>query len=78
MAITLTQNPPEGTPTKITDSKLKVAKSSGEILIDAKRGVIVSEKNSVQTKGTLTLEVNGQKFPATLDLTLQNESKLEE
>ncbi|MFP6770377.1 MAG: DUF6263 family protein [Planctomycetaceae bacterium] len=78
VAITLTQDPPEGTPTKITDSKLKVAKSNGEILIDAKRGVIVSEKNSVQTKGTLTLEVNGQKFPATLDLTLQNESKLEE
>ncbi|MBQ16393.1 MAG: hypothetical protein CMJ65_04625 [Planctomycetaceae bacterium] len=78
VAITLTQDPPEGTPTKISDSKLKVAKSSGEILIDPKRGVIVSENSSLQTKGTLTLEINGQKLPAALDLTLQSKSKLGE
>lgn len=78
VAITLTQDPPEGTPVKITASKLKIAKSHGEILIDTKRGLIVSENDTVQTKGTLTMEINGQELPATLDLTLQVKQKLDE
>ncbi len=76
LAATLTQDPPEGSPTKITASKLKIAKGTGEILIDLKNGVIVSESDTTQMKGTLTMEVNGMSLDGSLDLTIATQLKL--
>ena len=59
-----------GSPTKITASKLKIEKGTGEILIDLKHGVVFSESDTTQIKGTLTMEVNGMSLDGSLDLTI--------
>ncbi|HAA50057.1 MAG TPA: hypothetical protein DCE43_10070 [Planctomycetaceae bacterium] len=66
----LTQDPPEGSPTKITKSQIKVEKGTGEILVDLERGLVVSDSDSTRMTGPLTLEVNGMSLDATLDLTI--------
>ena len=76
LKVTLTQDPPEGSPTKITATKLKIAKGTGEILIDLENGLIVSESDSTQITGTLTLEINGMPFNGSLDLTIASKSRL--
>ena len=70
LTATLTQDPPEDSPTKITASKLKITKGTGEILIDLKHGVVFSESDTTQMKGTLTMEVNGMSLDGSLDLTI--------
>ncbi len=77
LQVTLTQDAPEGSPSKITASKLKIAKGTGEILIDLKKGTIVSETDSTQMTGTLTLELNGVSFDGTLDLTIATKAQLQ-
>ncbi len=74
----LTQAPPEGSPTKITKSQIKIAKGIGEILIDLKRGRIVSDSDSTRMTGSLTLEVNGMTLDATLDLTIAIKLQLQQ
>jgi len=76
LEVTLTQDPPEGSPTKITASKLKIAKGAGEILIDLENGLIVSESDSTQITGTLTLHINGVSFDGSLDLTIASKARL--
>ena len=61
---------PEGSPTKITKSQIKVEKGTGEILVDLERGLVVSDSDSTRMTGPLTLEVNGMSLDATLDLTI--------
>ena len=77
LEVTLTQDPPEGSPTKITDSKLKIAKGTGEILIDLKRGVIVSDSDTTRMTGSLTMEINGMSFAGKLDLTIASKLQLQ-
>jgi hypothetical protein len=77
LEVTLTQDAPEGSASKLTASKLKVAKAAGEILVDLKKGTIVSETDSTQMTGTLTLEINGMSFDGTLDLTIATKSQLQ-
>ena len=74
---TLTQDAPEGSPTKITASKLQVAKGTGEILIDLEHGVIFSESDSTRMTGTLTIEVNGMKLDGRLDLTIAIKTQID-
>ena len=76
LEVTLTQDPPEGSQTKITASKLKIAKGTGEILIDLENGLIVSESDSTQITGTLTIEINGMPFAGSLDLTIASKSRV--
>ena len=77
LAATLTQDPPEGSPTTITASKLKIAKGTGEILIDLEQGVVLSESDSTRMTGTLTIVVNGMSLDGTLDLTIANKLQLQ-
>ena len=78
LEVTLTQDAPEGSPSKIIASKLKIAKGTGEILIDLKNGVIVLDSVSTQMTGTVKLEINGMTFDATLDLTIATKSQLQQ
>ena len=73
----VTQDAPEGSPAKITASKLEIAKGTGEILVDLKHGVIVSDSDTTQMTGTLTIEANGMKTPGRLDLTIATQTKVD-
>ena len=77
LEVGLTQDPPEGSPTKITASKLKIAKGTGEILIDLKQGIIFSDSDTTQMTGTLTIEINGMKLDGRLDLTIAVQTKID-
>ena len=74
---TLSQDAPEGSPTKITASKLKVAKGTGEILVDLEHGIIYSDSDTTRMTGTLTLEVNGMTLDGRLDLTIAINRKVD-
>ena len=76
--VKLAQDPPPGSPTKIVSSDVKVAASSGEILVDIASGTIVSDVNKVQMKGPLTLEANGVPLKGNLDLTMQMKTTLQQ
>lgn len=73
----LTQDPPEGSPTKITKSKVAIKNGTGEILVDLKQGLVVSDIDSTQMTGSLTLDVNGMSLDATLDLTMATKQRLQ-
>jgi hypothetical protein len=78
LEVSLTQdNPPEGSPTKLTEAKLKVAKGTGEFLIDVKRGLTVQATDSLQMTGPLKMEINGMSFDGTLDLTIVTKSTVQ-
>jgi hypothetical protein len=79
LEVSLTQdNPPEGSPTKITGAKLKVAKGTGEFLIDVKRGLTVQATDSLQMTGPLKMEINGMSFDAQLDLTIVTKTTVQD
>jgi hypothetical protein len=79
LEVSLTQdNPPEGSPTKLTEAKLKVAKGTGEFLIDVKRGLTVQATDSLQMTGPLKMEINGMSFDAQLDLTIVTKSTVQD
>ncbi|MFP6704402.1 MAG: DUF6263 family protein, partial [Planctomycetaceae bacterium] len=60
LEVSLTQdNPPEDSPRKLSEAKLKVAKGTGEFLIDVKRGLTVQATDSLQMTGPLKMEING-------------------
>jgi hypothetical protein len=77
LEVTLSQDAPEGSPTKITASKLKVAKGTGEILVDLEHGIIFSDSDTTRMTGTLTIEANGMKTPGRLDLTIATQTKVD-
>lgn len=56
---------------KLVKSDLKPGESSGKLLFDDQLGDIVSDVQSHQVKGSLTLGIAGQELPAELDLTLE-------
>ncbi len=71
LEVSLTQdNPPDGSPAKLTEAKLKVAKGAGELLIDVKRGLTVRQTDSLRMTGPLKMEINGMSFDGQLDLTI--------
>ena len=78
LEVSLTQNPPEGSPTKLTEAKLKVAKGTGELLIDVKRGLTVQATDSLQMTGPLKMEINGTSFDGRLDLTIVTKSTVQD
>ena len=56
---------------KLVKSDLKVGKTSGTLLFDPTSGSIVSDKQTHQIKGAITLGIAGQELPADLDLTIE-------
>ncbi len=79
LEVSLTQdNPPEGSPTKLTEAKLKVAKGTGQLLIDVKRGLTVQATDSLQMTGPLKMEINGMSFDGQLDLTIATKSTVQD
>jgi hypothetical protein len=78
LEVSLTQdNPPEGSPAKLSEAKLKVAKGTGEFLIDVKRGLTVQATDSLQMTGPLKMEINGMSFDGQLDLTINTKSTVQ-
>ncbi len=65
-------------PLKVLESDLEVAASEGVILFDPAYGQIVSQRNKVQIKGSLKLELMNKEFPGQLDLTMENSVTMEE
>ena len=63
-------------PVKVTGSKLKVESSNGTLLFDRKLGQIVSDNDKLRVKGEMTLDANGKKIPAKLDLTIEKKTTL--
>jgi hypothetical protein len=61
-------------PAQVTASKLKVESSSGTLLFDRKTGRTVSDNEKFRVTGTMTLDINGQEFPAKLDLTIEKKA----
>jgi len=55
---------------KVTASDLKVTGSTGHYLLDPATGLVVERHTNTVIAGSLTLEINGMAFPATLNLTL--------
>jgi hypothetical protein len=55
---------------QVSNSDLKIVKSSGTILYDPETGKIPVRESQVQITGTLTLVINGQEFPSELNLTM--------
>ena len=66
----------DGAGAKVTDSKMKIQSSKGEILFDRGLGRIVANSEKVHIKGELTLEVNNQTLPAKLDLKIENKTSV--
>ncbi|MFO0819881.1 MAG: hypothetical protein U1A77_18165 [Pirellulales bacterium] len=56
---------------KLIKSDLKVGQSTGKLLFDGQLGDIVSDVQSHQIKGSLTLGIAGQEVAAELDLTME-------
>ncbi len=57
-------------PAKVTKSDLKIESSTGSLLYDRERGIVVSREGSTRITGPLTLDVMGMELPAMLDLTM--------
>ena len=69
-------DPDGGLGVTVKNTDLKVKKSTGTIHYDAKLGAFASEAEMVQVVGKLTLDVNGMESEGTLDLTMENNSKI--
>jgi hypothetical protein len=61
-------------PLKVTSAELKPKTLEGVILFDREKGNTVESRSSVQIKGTINFDVNGQAIPAQLDLTMSTSS----
>ncbi len=61
-------------PAKVTESDLQVDDSEGTLWYDRQAKQFVDSHDKVHITGTLTLEVNGMKFPGELDLTMEFKS----
>jgi hypothetical protein len=68
-------DPNAPSPAKVTDAELKVAESGGTYWYDRQLQVFGESQDKVRMTGTLSLEVNGQKLPGELDLTIESGSK---
>ncbi len=62
-------------PAKVTESDLQIDDSEGTLWYDRQAKQFVESHEKVHITGTLTLEVNGMKFPGELDLTMEFKSK---
>ena len=63
-----------GVPIKLIKSDLKIGKSNGTLLFDRQLGRVISETETNQIKGPITLGVGEQEFPAEIDLTIETEA----
>lgn len=62
-------------PAKVTDSELIVAESQGTYWYDRQLQAFSEVHDSVRITGTLTMEINDQKLPGELDLTIATAAK---
>jgi hypothetical protein len=62
-------------PAKVTESELKVAESEGTYWYDRQMQAFSEVNDKVRMTGTLALEVNDQKLPGELDLTIDATAK---
>lgn len=62
-------------PAQVTDSDLEVADSEGTLWYDRDAKMFTEIKQTVHMKGSLTLEINDQKLPGELDLTISVSTK---
>lgn len=59
-------------PAKVTDSELKVSESEGTYWYDPQLQAFSDVHEKVRITGTLTMEINDQKLPGELDLTMDS------
>lgn len=57
-------------PLKVASSDLKPTTLEGVLYFDREQGRVAESRSSIQIKGTINFEANGQPLPAQLDLTL--------
>lgn len=62
-------------PAKVTDSELKVAESEGTYWYDRQLQAFSEIQDKVRITGTLSMEINDQKLPGELDLTMESTVK---
>jgi hypothetical protein len=62
-------------PAKVTDSELNVAESEGTYWYDRQLQAFSEVRDKVRMTGTLTMEINDQKLPGELDLTIESTAK---
>jgi len=74
---TYRDDPNAQAPLKVTKAELKVESSEGTILFDRMAGRVVSDREKVRIKGTLTLSAQGQEFPGELDATIETDQELQ-
>ena len=65
-------------PLKVKSAELTPTTLEGFILFDREKGAIAESRSSVQIKGTINFEANGQALPANLDLTITNANVVQE
>lgn len=68
-------DPSSASPAKVTDSELKVAESEGTYWYDREALSFTDVTEKVRITGTLSMEVNDQKLPGELDLTITSSAK---
>lgn len=64
-------------PAQVTGSDLKIESSSGHMLYDPERGMLVHFESKVRIDGTLKLKVAGQELNADLDLIIESRTEMQ-
>lgn len=72
IAVEYAQDPNSPSPLKVTESNLKVTESDGLILFDEARGQTVKNRSKLRIQGEMSFEINGQKLPGKIDLTIES------
>ena len=72
------QDPESKSPLKVVKSDLKVDSSDETILFDRDEGCVVSGRSRVRLKGNMTFSGGGMELPGTIDLTLQDNTELQQ
>lgn len=78
LSVKYAMDPNSPSPLKITESTLQVESSEGEVLFDAERGMIVSEKSKMQITGPLKFSINGNAVDGKLFLNLSSQLVLQQ
>ncbi len=78
LEVKFTQDPESKSPLKVLKSDLKVDSSDETILFDHEEGCVVSARSKTRLKGSMTFSGGGMELPGAIDLTLQNDTDLQQ
>lgn len=74
-SISYTMQPAPDQPLKVVNSRLQLESAEGEIVFDERLGIERLRTLKLHTTGELTLEINQQQIPATLNLMLETQAQ---